>query len=72
LTLVARSETDMTTIEQTTRTVGRHSKPADAVAAELGVDPNRGLDADEVERRLNRMLAFAWIDQMIQQRHHSA
>jgi Ca2+-transporting ATPase len=45
----------MTTIEQTPpKDVGWHSRPADDVAAELGVDPGRGLDAGEVERRLSQ------------------
>lgn len=42
----------MTTIEQTTPKSVWHNRSAGDVAAELGVDPERGLDAGEVERRL--------------------
>ena len=44
----------MTTIEQTTPKAVWHSRSAGDVAAELGVDPERGLDAGEVERRLGQ------------------
>ncbi len=44
----------MTTIEQTTPKTVWHSRSAGDVAAELGVDPDRGLDAGEVERRLGQ------------------
>jgi Ca2+-transporting ATPase len=43
----------MTTIEKTPPTAGWHSRPASDVAAELGVDPDQGLDAGEVDRRLS-------------------
>jgi Ca2+-transporting ATPase len=43
----------MTTIEQTGPKAAWHSTSAD-VAAELGVDPDHGLDAGEVERRLSQ------------------
>ncbi|HXD64339.1 MAG TPA: cation-translocating P-type ATPase [Solirubrobacteraceae bacterium] len=42
----------MTTIEQSNRTDAWHNRSAGDVAAELGVEPERGLGADEVERRL--------------------
>ena len=42
----------MTTIEQTTPEAVWHSRSAGDVAAELGVDPDHGLGAGEVERRL--------------------
>jgi Ca2+-transporting ATPase len=48
------SEKEMTTIEQTPPRASWHLRPADDVAAELGVDPDRGLDAGEVEGRLRR------------------
>jgi Ca2+-transporting ATPase len=44
----------MTTIEQSTSKAAWHSRPAGDVSAELGVDPERGLDAGEVERRLSQ------------------
>ena len=44
----------MTTIEQPTPKAAWYSKSADDVAAELGVDPERGLDAGEVKRRLDQ------------------
>ena len=44
----------MTTIEQSTRKNGWYSKPADDVAAELGVEPDRGLDAGQAEQRLSQ------------------
>ncbi len=44
----------MTTTEQTTPRAVWHSRPAGDVAAELGVDPERGLDGAEVEQRLGR------------------
>ena len=42
----------MTTIEQSRPTDAWHSRSAGDVAAELGVEPERGLGADDVERRL--------------------
>src|SRR6516165_10232044 len=44
----------MTTLEQTTPKTAWYSRPAADVSAELGVDPERGLDAGEVERRLSQ------------------
>jgi Ca2+-transporting ATPase len=44
----------MTAIEQTTPKVEWHSRSADEVAAELGVDPDQGLDSAEAERRLTQ------------------
>ena len=44
----------MTTIEQTTPKAVWHSRSAGDVTAELGVDPDRGLDGGEVERRLSQ------------------
>jgi P-type Ca2+ transporter type 2C len=45
----------MTTTEQTTRKAGGwYDRAAGDIAAELGVDPDRGLDADEAERRLSQ------------------
>ena len=44
----------MTTIEQPTPRSVWHSRSAGDVASELGVDPEQGLDAGEVERRLGQ------------------
>ncbi len=44
----------MATIEQTTPKAVWHGRSAGDVAAELGVDPGRGLGAGEVERRLGQ------------------
>jgi Ca2+-transporting ATPase len=43
----------MTVAEQRPRDERWHSRPARDVAAELGVDPQQGLDGGEVERRLS-------------------
>src|ERR1700756_3891779 len=43
----------MTTMEQS-KPEAWHSQSAQEVAAELDVDPERGLNADEVERRLSK------------------
>jgi len=42
----------MAVVEQKTRETRWHSRAASEVAAELGVEPEQGLDAGEVERRL--------------------
>ena len=44
----------MTTIEQTTPKAVWHNRSAVDVTAELGVDPDHGLDGGEVERRLSQ------------------
>jgi P-type Ca2+ transporter type 2C len=44
----------MTTIEQSTPKTAWYSRSAADGAAELGVEPDRGLDAGEVERRLGQ------------------
>src|ERR1700759_4499947 len=51
--LVPLSETDVTTIEQPAPKVVWHDTSAE-VAAELGVDPERGLGAAEAEKRLSQ------------------
>ena len=45
---------EMTTTEQTTPKAVWHSRSAGDVTAELGVDPDQGLDGAEVERRLGQ------------------
>jgi magnesium-transporting ATPase (P-type) len=51
---LAGTGVDMTTIEEIRPNDEWHSRPADEVAAEMGVDPYQGLDAREVERRLSQ------------------
>ena len=48
------SETEMTTTEHTTQEAAWYARPGDEVAAELGVDPERGLGAGEVDARLSK------------------
>src|SRR3974390_2244033 len=45
---------EMTTIETPPPTAAGHSRPADAVATELGVDPEQGLGPEEVAQRLTQ------------------
>ena len=51
--LVTLSETDVTAIDQPAPKVVWHDTSAE-VAAELGVDPEQGLGADEAEKRLSQ------------------
>lgn len=45
----------MTTIEQTSPEKAEwHTRQADDVTAQMGVDPGRGLDPGEAERRLGQ------------------
>src|ERR1700761_518894 len=44
----------MRTIEQPTSPAAWHSRSAEDVASALGVEPDQGLDAGEVERRLGQ------------------
>ena len=44
----------MTTTEHTTQEAAWYARPGDEVAAELGVDPERGLGAGEVDARLSK------------------